>query len=488
MITICCFRIAKSQPNSVSIKIVAPDSKGDTLIVSVIRPYVYRMPEASMSKIDYTLQFADSGTITVPNTSKLYYFKFYLPKRLIQKNKILFMETRFLIRPNEQIKIKIGTEDLDFSGSSSEIMKCQWEIAKVPSFAWKNKEDGYYKGVNQRSDTNYLNYCKNQYDSLFRLKAKILENYKHGLTDYEYSRIKLDIELQKRYLLYYQLLPTVRQLKDSAQLYSILRYYTRKIPGEIDLVKPDLLIESQYFDYYFVNKIYYELLYRNVLSSKIETPCFLDQVSFISERYEGLIKERALAGLCNSTSNFKGSEPEVAKLNSELRSFKSEDLKQRIIRFLNARTTNNKAFDFSLSNTSNATVKLSDFTGKVVMLDFWFTGCTWCAKYYQNILSKVEEHFAGDSLVKFISIGKDKNRKGWIASVNRGIYTTESAINLYLPESSEIQNRVYKEYNVIGWPSSVLIGKHQTIVTPDNAILRDVGKLIVAIENAKMQF
>ena len=37
-----------------------------------------------------------------------------------------------------------------------------------------------------------------------------------------------------------------------------------------------------------------------------------------------------------------------------------------------------KAPAFSLEDQQGKTVKLADFKGKVIVLDFWYRGCGWC--------------------------------------------------------------------------------------------------------------
>ncbi|WP_171972574.1 TlpA family protein disulfide reductase [Mucilaginibacter polytrichastri] len=142
------------------------------------------------------------------------------------------------------------------------------------------------------------------------------------------------------------------------------------------------------------------------------------------------------------------------------------------------------AFDFSLTNSAGKKVKLSDFKGKVVFVDFWYTGCENCVGYYQDVLSKIEEKFRGDSNYVFISISIDKDADFWKHSIKKGIYTSSSAINLYT-NGGGVLNDVIKFYQVYGYPRPIIIDKHQKIFKMDKS-LRDEKSLMSALIAAAM--
>lgn len=120
------------------------------------------------------------------------------------------------------------------------------------------------------------------------------------------------------------------------------------------------------------------------------------------------------------------------------------------------------AFNFNLTDTKGKKVKLSAFKGKVVFIDFWYTGCENCVNYYHDVLSKVEHKFKSDSNYVFISISIDKNDQFWKHSIDRGIYTSPSGINLYT-NGEGLFNDVIKFYRVVGYPQPMIIDKEQRI-------------------------
>jgi cytochrome oxidase Cu insertion factor (SCO1/SenC/PrrC family) len=140
------------------------------------------------------------------------------------------------------------------------------------------------------------------------------------------------------------------------------------------------------------------------------------------------------------------------------------------------------AFNFTLPNEHGKMVSLSGFKGKVVVLDFWFTGCINCINFYQAGLSKAETHFAGDPRVVFISICIDKDKKGWLGSLEKGRYTSRSSIHLYTNGDGD-KHQVIKKYQVIAYPQPVIIGKTGEILSRSGH-LTDGDMLIKSIREA----
>src|SRR5699024_9512979 len=53
--------------------------------------------------------------------------------------------------------------------------------------------------------------------------------------------------------------------------------------------------------------------------------------------------------------------------------------------------------DLPLKDRDGNSVELTKFIGKVIFIDFWFTGCGACKGYYRRSVSKVEKALADDS-------------------------------------------------------------------------------------------
>ena len=150
--------------------------------------------------------------------------------------------------------------------------------------------------------------------------------------------------------------------------------------------------------------------------------------------------------------------------------------------FQSVRAQTKPAYDFTLQDEQGKIVKLSDFKGKVIVMDFWFTGCINCMNFYHISLSDAEQHFAHNPSVVFVSICIDKDKTVWLKSLERGRYVSKESVNLYT-EGLGDQHPVIKQYQVITYPQPIIIGKKGAVRSRSDH-LTEPGVLIKCIDDA----
>ncbi|MDP2363230.1 MAG: redoxin domain-containing protein, partial [Ignavibacteria bacterium] len=69
-----------------------------------------------------------------------------------------------------------------------------------------------------------------------------------------------------------------------------------------------------------------------------------------------------------------------------------------------------KAPDFALKSVDGKTIKLSDYKGKVVIIDFWATWCPPCRKGIPDLISIQKDH-KKDVVIIGISLDAEKTIK-----------------------------------------------------------------------------
>ena len=93
---------------------------------------------------------------------------------------------------------------------------------------------------------------------------------------------------------------------------------------------------------------------------------------------------------------------------------------------------------YKFTDTLGKKVRLSDFKGKWVFVDMWYSGCGGCITANQGI-SIVHESFKNDNIV-FLSISVDQSREKWMLSVTPG--AKKSKLNpwagMYVPAKGTI--------------------------------------------------
>ncbi|MGB3108930.1 TlpA family protein disulfide reductase [Sphingobacterium siyangense] len=118
-------------------------------------------------------------------------------------------------------------------------------------------------------------------------------------------------------------------------------------------------------------------------------------------------------------------------------------------------TPGRPAFNFSLQDTSKKNIKLTDFRGKIVLMDFWFTGCGNCKQLTEG-MKPVIEHFKNNPKVVFVGVSVDGDFEEWKKSVKSGQYSNKESIDLYTNDLKS-KHPIIKHYGFSGYPSLLLI-------------------------------
>lgn len=83
-----------------------------------------------------------------------------------------------------------------------------------------------------------------------------------------------------------------------------------------------------------------------------------------------------------------------------------------------------KVQNFKLTDSSGNQMSLSDFKGKLVFADLWYSGCGACITTNKGIRT-VHDSLANQDIV-FLSISVDKSREIWMQSITPGSLKTKT--------------------------------------------------------------
>jgi len=111
------------------------------------------------------------------------------------------------------------------------------------------------------------------------------------------------------------------------------------------------------------------------------------------------------------------------------------------------------AKDFRLKNLDGEFVSLSDFKGRVVMINFWATWCPPCRKEMPSMQRAWEVYQKNNVMMLAVHIGGDVDE----------IWSFVSEFNLDFPVLIDADSKVSNAWPILGIPTSFIIDKQGRI-------------------------
>lgn len=113
--------------------------------------------------------------------------------------------------------------------------------------------------------------------------------------------------------------------------------------------------------------------------------------------------------------------------------------------------------EIELPDTNNQMVKLSDFKGKVVLIDFWASWCAPCRKESPNMVKYYEKYH--DMGFEILSVSLDKQKSDWMRGIHEDklFWTHISDLRLWKSVAA-------KTYGVSSIPFTVLVDEKGNII------------------------
>jgi peroxiredoxin len=113
--------------------------------------------------------------------------------------------------------------------------------------------------------------------------------------------------------------------------------------------------------------------------------------------------------------------------------------------------------DFSLPTLDGKTARLSDYAGKVVMIDFWSTTCDPCLAEMPHLVELYKKHKDKGFVILAVSLDGPESR----AQVSSVVHDKEMIFPVLLDEETTVAARYNPKREL---PFAVIIGKNGSIV------------------------
>lgn len=185
---------------------------------------------------------------------------------------------------------------------------------------------------------------------------------------------------------------------------------------------------------------------------------YITMYNMIKEKYTGIVRENFLAYTFRNPIGIIRKVGFTPKTEALLADYYVQpdypESKRRVKDYEIERRTKWNLYNapaFTLTNTKGELFTSQQLKDKVAVIDFWFTGCTGCVQMAPE-LRKVEEYFARDTNIIFLSVSIDKDKEQWIKSISQKKYTSGGGIQLYTDGLGK-KHDIITQFFVDGYPT-----------------------------------
>jgi len=368
-----------------------------------------------------------------------------------------FLDQAYLFEAGDSIQVNFLSSGIRFSGTGADKLNCQFQMYNTDAFP--NTIASRASDLISSGDYTQVLTLRHQILQLaIATRLKLLDSYRDKFGDEISGIIKLDAtsiatSQNLSQVSSYTLIKTQKPIKKEVQHYFKTHYTDNDT----------LLIDSIYGH---ASDFYLEMLFEkqwnaHKLFSKTQKTGDSFKIVYegIKANYRGAIRDKLLM-ICFRRLKEYFLDQTRLYIDDAIGITANPRYKNALSKWKQKLYT---PFPFDLEDTKGNIHKLSDYKGKVVVMDFWFTGCSWC-KYLNAAMHTVIEKYKNNPNVVFITVSLDQKKELWLKSIASGQYTSPGALNLYTGELG-FRHPMMLYYNFFSAPQQVIIGKNGDLIS-----------------------
>jgi hypothetical protein len=205
-------------------------------------------------------------------------------------------------------------------------------------------------------------------------------------------------------------------------------------------------------------------------ASLLETPLidriFLDYSSPVAERL-------AVQYLSDQWRRIPDFEMEAKKLHAQLA---NASLKTELEVLLGRIGSGSPVIPFEFKGLEGDLIQSKDYTEKVLLIDFWISGCGACKVFHEKIQTPLIAKYADHPTIQMISVCADRKEDYWLREQGTRFLPERGYIAAYA-QLSNGSNPFLSHYNIQSFP--------QWMVVKADGTLLSLGRVPASLEEAE---
>lgn len=402
--------------------------------------------------------------LSIKGNASYAFFDWDCPVDLLLKSRSFssIMAEPYIIPQKGVVNLSIFRDTVIFKGEGADLLNCQYKLLALARL--RNKEitaagnsmvkcakggdkEGYYLA---------LKACREAYLSIYRSQMEILETYRSKIGNEMADRIKYDTWGKAMEGLLIRIMSEIdRGYASRRSPFGpvLLQFYKDYFWFEENPLFSDNRKATYQYRLYEFRKNYYDICIPLMANTPKLTPTFDQVYQQLHWRFPDGIPDELL-GIFFYKFSIKREIPSWA-FDEALKNVSDEGTRELLDGLQMNMSIGTPAFDFNLKDTAGKTVTLGDLKGKVLIVDFWYTGCLGCASLTKQ-MKPIFEHYRERKDVLFVGISIDEDFYKWKESVSKGFFTHTESLNLYT--NGEAQHAaIIKHYNIRTYPTIIII-------------------------------
>jgi len=411
--------------------------------------------------------------IKVPLSKTLCYAKISFQSEGQKYIPLNALNNLFILEDSDNIRCSLSTKEIMFSGEGSEKYRYLIEASNksIDPIVSSGKALNYFHAHDYEK---FIYEKKYQIDSLFSVLNEKLDSIKPLLSRDTYQLIWADNWARQNEKFLKNLIGITTNINNPDPEYyrSFVRVYRDFLEHfRSGNFSPEILEKSYSYCAFLYEKEKWEIILRANPNLRGENRItFKDLTEAVISNNSGSIRDKTMLIAFNKEFRARPGARDCIQLAID--SATDNKYRDELEKFKAALI--GSAFPFAMPDRNGKVHRLGDFKGKLIVMDFWFTGCHPCMELAKAMKPIVERYRSNPKIV-FITVSIDglKKKEVWLTSLKEQVYTSDHEINLLAEDG--IRSAMIRYYNIMAYPTLFIISKNGKMLTtaPTRPFLND---------------